>query len=130
MKEIKLPSGTYLFVEAPDDAYDFNNKRHSSQIEYTINIHYKNTCLKCIDAIILIDYYNDNFQIISTTIDITEEQAKSLVEKPEYGWYLTYTRGNMDSYHCKTAKESLISLIENLELDVNKNYLILQKHEI
>ena len=33
----------------------------------------------------------------------------------------------MDSYHCQTAKESLQSLIQDNELNINKNYLILLK---
>jgi hypothetical protein len=105
MKEIIVNNNTYLFIECLNDckpeqiAYNIVNKPNSLIFDYSV-------------------------QLISTTKDITEEQAESIVEKPEYDWYLTYTKGNMDSYHCQTAKESLQSLIQANGLDINKNYLI------
>lgn len=118
MKEINLPSGNYLFIEVPDDAYNFSVYKYNitSQIRYFYDNYQCDITIQKAD-----------WGIISTTKDITEEQANSLVEKPEYGWYLTYTKGNMDSYHCQTAKESLQSLIQANDLDINKNYLILKK---
>jgi len=116
---------TYLFVECSDDckpmqiAHNIINKPNSLIFDYSV-------------------------QLISTTRDITEEQAKYIVEFEEFNefepyitpHYFDYTDTNKweyteDSgsviYGFKTAKDSLQSLIQSLGLDVNKNYLILLK---
>ena len=68
-------------------------------------------------------------KIISTIKDITEEQAKSIVEFVSavngvgYRDYEIITIVN----HKETAKESLQSLIQANGLDITKNYLILKK---
>jgi hypothetical protein len=143
MKEINLPSGNYLFVEVPDDAYDFSNNLHSAQIDFLQDTPYKDSSIVIKDAVILRDYYHDKFEIISTTKDITEEQAESIVDKivgpsnksvidnyyksydviKEYKPYRTFYKEND---YFKTAKESLQSLIQANGLDINKNYLILR----
>jgi hypothetical protein len=69
------------------------------------------------------------FEIISTTKDITEEQAESIVDKEnslgeEYYKDYNFTQKSGTYF---TAKESLQSLIQANGLDVNKNYLILKK---
>lgn len=108
MKEIITNKGTFLFVESEYDckpiqiAHNIINKPCSLILNYSVNL-------------------------LGTTKDITEEEAKNIVEKPEYGWYLTYTKGNKDSYHCQTAKESLESLLKANGIDITKNYLILEK---
>lgn len=141
MKEINLPSGNYLFIEIPDDAYDFK-----IEIDYLIcrddktSIWNEGTPIKI----------PENCEIISTTKDITEEQAESIVDKPliekafrPIGSTLTYPSNKVwnrykYSEHFKEvvgtwmtdvcgAKESLQSLIQANELDVNKNFLILRK---
>ena len=66
-------------------------------------------------------------EIISTTKDITEEQADFIVDKvmnnqhyQNYNWKVFCDRW------LKTAKESLKSLMKKNELDVEKNYLIIK----
>jgi len=125
MKEINLPSGNYLFVEIPNDATDFH---YDSWFTRYIN-HSKGN--------IKLDI---NTEIISTTKDITEEQAESIVDKHPYyqdrwfNWNYKLTENSSlieklrpltFSYSLSTAKESLQSLIQANGLDVNKTYLIL-----
>lgn len=74
----------------------------------------------------------DNYMIISTTKDITEEQAKTIVGKangmPEEGYFGFWDYNLKDwGYILKTAKESLQSLIQANGLSLEKNYLILRK---
>jgi len=117
MKEITVNNITYLFVEAPEDA-----------IKYKISgTNY--LCFKIKNRWIPeVPRLQDKFQIISTTKDITEEQAESIVE-----WFYDFDgiKGWYDYPDKKlvwnTAKESLQSLIQANELDITKNYIILRK---
>lgn len=130
MKEINLPSGNYLFVEVPDDAYDFSNNLHSAQIDFLQDTPYKDSSIVIKDAVILRDYYNDKFEVISTTKDITEEQAGSIVDKVlGFGTRPQYKDYKLDASFSIyfTAKESLQSLIQANGLSLEKNYLILKK---
>jgi hypothetical protein len=130
MKEINLPSGNYLFVEVPDDAYDFSNNLHSAQIDFLQDTPYKDSSIVIKDAVILRDYYNDKFEVISTTKDITEEQAYEIIDscddwgEDDWSYNKNYITGD---WLLKTAKESLQSLIQANGLDIDKNYLILKK---
>jgi hypothetical protein len=120
--EIQLNKNTYLFIEVPDDAYDFH---YDSWFTRYIN-HSKGS--------IKLDV---NTEIISTTKDITEEQAGSIVEFDEINGehpdfvngvaWLNYKRNRYEYNRVFRAKESLQSLIQANGLDVNKNYLILKK---
>jgi hypothetical protein len=117
MKEINLPSGNYLFVEVPDDTTDFH---YDSWFTRYIN-HSKGS--------IKLDV---NTEIISTTKDITEEQASKITfdnsfTNDFYNFMYDENPDKFDSNYGLTAKESLQSLIQANGLDVNKNYLILKK---
>ena len=124
MKEINLPSGNYLFVEVPDDVTDFY---YDSWFTRYIN-HSKGS--------IKLDV---NTEIISTTKDITEKQAESIIEfktetlYPEgfepyvTSGYRNYNIPYTGIFNIQRAKESLQSLIQANGMDVNKNYLILLK---
>lgn len=150
MKEINLPSGNYIFCLVPNDAKDFEilNKgfNRSSAL---LNICWNNEekCIPYINEKAPFKLYEEeDFKIISTTKDITEEQAESIVEKyTEYeteeeqlldGMYVDYLeKGNywvqnsagIRLWAFKTAKESLQSLIQANGLDITKTYLILLK---
>jgi hypothetical protein len=141
MKEIKLQDKTYLFVEVPLDATNIrmtNNINIGSIVWYGLDEHESNMY---IDLKTL-----DNYQIISATKDITEEQAESIVFKYtdyeteheqllhemyedylEKGNYWVQDSSGIKLWAFKTAKESLQSLIQANGLDITKNYLILQK---
>lgn len=136
MIEITLKNNMYLFVKVPDDAYNFsltkfethaviNYKRSlTGDAEWSVNIGDLN--------IELLDY-----EVISTTKNISEEGARSIVEHKDRikkAWnsdlstvFINYNReSNIDLYK-EFALESLQSLIQSVGLDVNKNYLILLK---
>ncbi len=140
MKAIKIKDKDYLFIEVPFDAYGFSNNLHFAQIDFLLNVNYKDSSLLVSDTIILKDCYDNKFQIISTTKDITEKQAENIVEsKIIYSIKLTTYRDYMFLHSSSdyeneflfdymTAKESLKSLIQAHLLDVEKNYLILLKN--
>jgi hypothetical protein len=140
MKEIMTQKGTFLFLEVPDDVLYFrwfivyNVKKESFSVEFQTDN----------DAIYISLNTNKDCYIISTTKDVTEEQAQSIVDSKEYEsydfdgraydvLYKNYNESedsfvlNCDQYY--TAKESLQSLIQANDLDIDKNYLIIKKYE-
>jgi hypothetical protein len=138
-KEINLPSGNYLFVEVPDNfipnrygALDPRNNciwGKKERITYVVPIDEK-------DFSIPYDDMGTKPEIISTTKEITEEQAESIVEKKRIkeSWndtmtdvYINYESKELIGKYVKMAKESLQSLLQANSLDVNKNYLILKR---
>jgi hypothetical protein len=132
MKEIKIQDKTYLFVEVPDGAITFaKNYRDSASFEGYV-IQWNLTAFS--DNHTKIREFKD-FEIISTTKDISEKQAESIVEKHPNLAYRDYMVSILNkqinkwtvNWLSKTAKESLQSLIQVNGLDLTKNYLILQK---
>lgn len=132
MKQITTAKGTYLFVEIPntliDDRYFtlWSDTENSFIIEFQCQIG---------DLYFSLETEN-NCQIISTTNQITEEQAESIVDTPFNNKYYQYLANGMmrvasmkHAYPYETAKESLQSLIKANGLDETKNYLILKKIE-
>jgi hypothetical protein len=114
MKEITTTKGTFIFIEVEKDARNF---QYDSW--FTRYINYSKGSIK-LDV---------NTKIISTTKDITEEKAKSIVENKshrhsDYGDFKNYID---NGWTINTAKESLQSLMEANELNLENNYLILQK---
>jgi hypothetical protein len=139
MKKIQLKDITYLFIEVPDDfipqkygALDARNNciwGKSNWVTYTIPIDEKDFS---------IPYSNMGTQpeIISTIEDITEESCKQIVEgffkhewSENFDCWKNYHNPCGVTYSKTTAKESLDSLIQANELDVNKNYLILKNND-
>jgi len=136
MKEINLPSGNYLFVEVPDNAYDFDFKTIGITMDRSGSLY---ITYKPKRNLIAIGKESDTFEIISTTKDITEEQAERIVEfkletlYPEgfepltTGGFRNYEIYSSPYYNIRNAKKSIQSLIQANGLDVNKNYLIIKK---
>jgi hypothetical protein len=128
MKEIKIQDKTYLFVEVPDGAITFaKNYRDSASFEGYV-IQWNLTAFS--DNHTKIREFKD-FEIISTTKDISEKQAESIIGnifcKCRYGSFMTLSHPcKKECKHPKTPKESLQSLIQANGLDINKNYLILK----
>jgi hypothetical protein len=123
MKEIQVKDKTYFFVEIPIEDrytdYDIDKAIYTNLYD-----------LKRGKSTTILSNKEIDFQIISTTKDITEEQAESIVERLDNensfkDYELEFTKDC--EYILATAKESLQSLIQANGLDVNKNYLILQK---
>lgn len=137
MKQITTAKGTYLFVEVPNDAYDFSLTKYKTHC--VINYFDKlkdGTKYSCSDNIGGLNKTLLDYQIISTTNQITEEQAESIVEKHPNIYYRDYDVAVNDIYingwtanwKLVTAKESLQSLIKANGLDETKNYIILKKN--
>lgn len=116
MKQITINKGTFMFVEIPENS----TKYKISSTNY-LCFKIKNRWIPDVPRLL------DNFQIISSTKDISEEQAEDIVEFVDRVYGRSYTaRVKYDFYH-GTAIEALQSLIKANELDINKNYLILKK---
>jgi hypothetical protein len=129
MKEINLQDKTYLFVEQDLDSHSHSLRKMKTHVV----IKYKRESTGDSDwsdnigglNVTLLDY-----EVISTTKDITEEQAESIIEKVlGFGTKTQYKDYKLDANFSIyfTAKESLQSLIQANGLDINKNYLILKK---
>ena len=122
MKTIKIGKNTYTFIEVPNDARNFR---------------YDSWCTRYIvydeSGSITPDF---NSKIITTTNSITEEIAKNVIEKSYYqlDYYKNYNVKSISSIdramrctQCETALESFYSLMDSLELDRSKNYLLIEK---
>jgi len=134
MKEIQVKDKTYLFLEIPFDAKNF--KFNEDNFTKIIMFETQNN----IDSV---EIYKEKYQIISTTKDITEEQRLSIIEEHPHSakyWefammplYLIYGKKQLIGKYTRfnngteNDEKSLQSLIQANGLDVNKNYLILQK---
>lgn len=122
----------YLFVEVPLDAYNIQLSHHCIGFKHD-NYSGETDTNGFYHIRVGLGAWR-GYQIISTTKDIKEEIAKSIVGKTfAKGYYEFLKLGMMrvasmkHSYPFDTAKESLQSLITSLGLDINKNYLILKK---
>lgn len=134
MIKIKLKNNTYLFIESDQDSHSHSLTKFKT---HTV-INYKRTLTgdsNWSENIGGVNVKLLNYEIISTTKDITEEIAENIVEEiiqDEYQGYKHYhnklyqTEDDWTSYYVE-AKESLQSLIQSIGLDIHKNYLILQK---
>ncbi len=124
MKEVKLQSGEYIFIEIPNDAYEFNivgNNIWFLRHDVSENDGYGQ--IRTIEHLLA--------EIISTTKDITEEMVCSTLEYQidnanNNEIYFKNYSNNVFEMKCA---ESLQSLIQSLGLDINKNYLILLKKQ-
>ena len=134
MIKIKLKNNTYLFIEFDQDSHSHSLTKFKT---HTV-INYKRTLTgdsNWSENIGGVNVKLLNYEIISTTKDITEEIAENIVDKYEqkptdfeddnYFMYKCYIQNIDNELH--TAKESLQSLIQHNGLDNNKNYLILLK---
>ena len=132
MKEIQLNGSIYLLIEVPDDSYEFKFvivEDNADELPYSILRAYHKKGLSTTEIQEAEDVKDIvSYEIISTTKDITEEQAKSLVESQIFPFRGTYYKDYTDPFmSLETAKESLQSLIQANGLDLTKNYLILKK---
>lgn len=120
MKQITINKGTFMFVEIPENS----TKYKISSTNY-LCFKIKNRWIPDVPRLL------DNFQIISSTKDISEKQAEDIVEevftKETSIGIRCFENYNIKELYCLSAKEALQSLIKANELDINKNYLILKK---
>ena len=130
MKTIKIANKEYVFIEKKNIIVDGSN----------LVIHKNENGVN--KTIILSD---ETIKFITETNSITEEIAKTIIERFEQkiGWRLDGDESKLDSivmfYNYKykkpipvtflftTALESFYSLMDSLELDRSKNYLLIEK---
>jgi len=133
MKEIKLQNKIYLFVEIPDNPHSFREKLIMDGAGLYVSFEPRLEPYLALQSIKVSKNNKESYQVIFTTKDITEEQAESIIGKKHFIYSFSdkicvqwLPIKKVDGYY-PTAKESLQSLIQANELDVNKNYLILLK---
>ena len=143
-KEIKIKDKTYFFIEVPFDAYDFsihisvNKHTTNDRLEFKIPAPPHQTMWGWYDKTIKLKA--GKHQIISTTKDITESEAKNIIESKIYSkGLITYkdylflldlpNPEGLELFDYMYARESLNSLIQANGLDIEKNYLILLKNK-
>lgn len=124
MTNITTSKGEFIFVEVPEDAENFTlhdneSITFDSKIEEDLTKEYWG--YRSINK----DSYE---KIISTTKDITEEQAQLICPFIESQYVYQNFMGLLDqAWDCGTAIQSLQSLIKANNLDINNNYLIIKK---
>ena len=136
-KEVILPSGNYLFVEVPNK----DTIKYFWLCDRNRSLAYKEINELCIYSNLIPETYwtsqnkhSINYKIISTTNDITEKQCESIVGKKFGDGYYEFVKPGMmrvasmkHSFPFDTAKESLHSLIQANNLNIENNYLIIKK---
>jgi len=137
MKEITLNNKNYLLVEVPDDAHDFYINDIGC-IRYSIG-----SMSSVIEPIKIGKYLEkDNDKLIGKISDILkdEEICKGLVENIEFGDKEIYYKLLYNNYiaNCRDyrdiidaayekATDSFLSYLQSIDLDLNKNYLLIEK---
>jgi len=119
MKEFKTSKGSFLAVKVPEKASDFYvfNDKYDPYLFYKI---------KHETGRIHLDYAK--YSIIGLLSEITEEQAKEVVDKEMMKTFIDYTQSKVvDTYCLYSALESFNSLMQANEIDLNGNWLILKK---
>lgn len=132
-KLIPTSKGIFAFVEIPFDATEVQIWNHG--------IGFKSEILKTgkdsngFQHLCTGLFRWRNWEVITTTTNITEEQAENIVEKKAsegsdifgigYHYFVDYVDKNNTLY--EEAKESLQSLIQANNLDITKNYVIIKK---
>lgn len=106
MKTAKIASKEYLFIEVPNDASDIRYFSKSNKIGFFSNTIFAQNYRKLVDG---------NYKIITTTNKMTEQVAETIIVKQ------IFTIGH------SFALESFNSLMDSLQLDRTKNYLLLEK---
>ena len=134
MKNIQLNNKNYLLVEVPDDAYDFQ----------ILSPNYENWDGNYLvakpDTHLLLDkVYKNSHQIIGKLSDILKDEdiCKGLIEDCSIyaKCWKNYTyNGATDiggqfnsAYSCWSATDSFLSWAESIELDLSKNWVLIQK---
>jgi len=136
-KEIKIKDKTYFFVEVPFDAHSFREKLIMDGAGLYVSYEPRIEPYSALQSVKISKDNKENYKIISTTKDITKKQAENIVEecccsindRVVYG-FIDYWK-KINNYQAGAyflAKESLKSLIQANELDIEKNYLILLKN--
>lgn len=139
MKTVTLKTGEFLFIEMPESIYAVENGIGYPSF-YIENDNFFGNVLRIVygkkgTLLYEIDLPKDfHYDFISTSKDITEEQAAEIVENDghfnddKFPNYKEYGEVTWATFPYESALESLNTLLKSIELDVEKKeYLILKK---
>jgi len=136
MKEVKIGNKEYVFFEVPDDVHTFREKLSYEGGYWLAMFEPRIPPYLAIQSVRIEGNSFCKFKIITTTNTITEEIAKSVVEKHVNIFYRNYNvdiedlfiKGWTINWDKITALESFYSLMDSSGLDrKNKNYLLIEK---
>jgi len=135
MKTVKIANKEYIFAKlAPNQSW---NPEFPNFLTWELSIGTYSE--PYIMPIFDLDSWRKDTKIITTTNSITEEVAKTLIPSkktlagviyPNYPLLIDNTNYYNEEHWasiCNTALESFYSLMDSLELDRSKNYLLIEK---
>lgn len=133
MKTIKIANKEYIFAElAINQSWNPEFPSHLTWKSEDGGTYSEPYIMPIFDS----DSWRKDTKIITTTNSITEEIAENVVEKSYYqlDYYKNYDVKSISSIdramkctQCETALESFYSLMDSLELNRSKNYLLIEK---
>lgn len=132
MKTIKIANKEYIFAElAPNQSWNPEFPGFLTWEIPDIGTYSEPYIMPIFD----LDSWRKDTKIITTTNNITEEIAKNVIEKHVNISYRNYNvdvenlfiKGWTINWNKITALESFYSLMDSLELDRSKNYLLIEK---
>ena len=124
MQEIKLNGKNYLLVEVPNGAFDFRYKIMPDEQKQLVGT------IKDEDGNIGTCYIRDITQgrIIGTISNIIKDEnvCKGLIEENREFLYKNYISDN-DKAGFNNATNSFLSYLQSIDLDMTKEYLLIEK---
>jgi len=114
MNEITTSKGSFIFVEVPKESKSFEVKNNWL---YYYSIRLNGTAGVVLPSI--------TYTFLCTTYTITDDVAKSIVDRDECGFIVNYVDL---SDCCETYLDSFKTLLQLLNLSPNKNYAICKKN--
>lgn len=132
METIKIANKEYIFAElAPNQSWNPEFPTHLTWKLEDGGTYSEPYIMPLYD----LDSWRKDTKIITTTNTITEEIAKNVIEKHVNISYRNYNvdvenlfiKGWTINWNKITALESFYSLMDSLELDRSKNYLLIEK---
>ena len=129
MKTIKTAGKDLITIEVPGDAYDFKltqYKQHTVlNYTYKINGNIANVAINDGEFNVILN----NAKILGKLSELSEEECSRFVANWRIdGLYQNYKIiSQYEEYMFKTARESLISLLQSNGVDTSKTILIIER---
>lgn len=120
----------WLFVEVPKDAHsvvvypEHTEMEEAGLLSFTANQTDERSKFYNSDLLYGIDLPSGNWQIVSKLSELTEEQAREIVETAKPTYFKDYC---IATRFYSSPTQSLDSLIRSLGGDTNNEYLILKE---
>lgn len=124
-KEIQLTDKTLLVVSVPEGARSF--KVCSFANDGSKELFYNSTFMGFPNVRGFTNLGKFDWQLLGIYPELTEEQAKMVVDLPQYEHYFNYSYKNAAFKWLRTAKESFQSLMERENITGFEKYAILIK---